>query len=41
MRFSFNQLERLFSSHQREFFVALLAVAALATQPEDLKAYVS
>jgi len=58
MRFSFNQLERLFSSHQHEFFVAalsitrngaaaedvvhdaLLAVAQLATQPEDLKAYV-
>lgn len=58
MRFSFNQLERLFSSHQHEFFVAalsitrngaaaedvvhdaLLAVAALETPPENLKAYV-
>lgn len=58
MRFSFNQLERLFSSHQHEFFVAalsitrngaaaedvvhdaLLAVAALTSQPENLKAYV-
>ncbi|GJM12152.1 MAG: hypothetical protein DHS20C12_05550 [Pseudohongiella sp.] len=58
MRFSFNQLERLFSSHHHEFFVAalsitrvrasaedvvhdaLLAVAALETQPDNLKAYV-
>lgn len=58
MRFSFNQLERLFSSHQHEFFVAalsitrngaaaedvvhdaLLAVAALETPPDNLKAYV-
>ncbi|PCI76355.1 MAG: hypothetical protein COB20_10830 [SAR86 cluster bacterium] len=58
MRFSFNQLERLFSSHQHEFFVAalsitrngaaaedvvhdaLLAVASLQTQPDNLKAYV-
>jgi len=58
MRFSFNQLERLFSSHQHEFFVAalsitrsraaaedvvhdaLLAVATLDAQPDNLKAYV-
>jgi RNA polymerase sigma factor (sigma-70 family) len=58
MRFSFNQLERLFRNHQHEFFVAalsiarngaaaedvvhdaLLAVATLATPPENLKAYV-
>lgn len=58
MRFSSSQLERLFASHHRAFFVAalsitrnrataedavhdaLLAVASVATEPDDLKAYV-
>ncbi|PCJ19979.1 MAG: hypothetical protein COA96_16035 [SAR86 cluster bacterium] len=58
MRFSSSQLERLFVTHQRAFFVAalsitrsraaaedavhdaLLAVASVATEPDDLKAYV-
>lgn len=58
MRFSSSQLERLFASHHRAFFVAalsitrnraaaedavhdaLLAVASVSTEPDDLKAYV-
>ena len=58
MRFSSNQLERLFTSHHRAFFIAalsvtrnraaaedavhdaLLAVASVSTEPDDLKAYV-
>lgn len=57
MRFSSNQLERLFVSHHRAFYVAalsitrnraaaedvvhdaLLAVASVPTEPDDLKAY--
>ncbi|MDA0281704.1 MAG: RNA polymerase sigma factor [Proteobacteria bacterium] len=36
MRFSFNQLERLFSSHQHEFFVAALSITRNAAAAEDV-----
>ncbi len=36
MRFSFNQLERLFSSHHREFFVAALSITRNGAAAEDV-----
>lgn len=36
MRFSFNQLERLFASHHREFFVAALSVTRNGAAAEDV-----
>jgi len=36
MRFSFNQLERLFSSHQQEFFVAALSITRNGAAAEDV-----
>lgn len=39
MRFSFNQLERLFSSHQHEFFVAALSITRNGAGAEDVVHY--
>lgn len=36
MRFSSNQLERLFSSHQHEFFVAALSITRIRAAAEDV-----